>query len=682
MIRSTGLLTAMESPQLEWNALDEPQSSLYGDCYFSASGGDAESQHVFIDGSRLAARFAEADGATFSIGELGFGSGLNFLLSWSLFEHSAPAGARLHYWSVDRYPLRRDALERALTRWPGLAPQRDELLNAYPPPVPGVHRRRFASGRVSVDFVWADISDALEELDALPQPGIDAWFLDGFAPSRNAAMWAPEVFRAIARSSKAGASVASYSAAGQVRRGLEAAGFTVSKRPGFGSKRECVAAVLEQAVPAAPPRSTPWDLAEGPALRPAQVLVIGAGLAGAHAAAALARRGFSVTVVEAGDPAAAASGNPQGVLFNRLSHQRSTLSDFSLFAFGFARTVYQQLFAEGRLRSNVDGDFAGCLQIDAPRGDPEALAEALQALPELARAVDVSEASALIGSRSQSGGIWQGDAGWLSPPAVCRALLTTPGITLKRRCGEIELQRQQNGLWSAVAADGAVLASAEVAILAAGVATRQFSQAAALPLRAVRGQTTQIPAPAGQQLQASLCHRGYITPAQAGIHCIGASFGPGDEDTQLRENEHVSNLSALAGALPDWAEALEALDPATLGGRAALRCVSPDYLPLAGPVPLHNAFLQRFAKLGEDAKQLIGAPGPCHPGLYVSVAHGSRGLSYAALAAELIASQIAGDLLPLSRELQRAVAPARFLIRDIIRGKAATTAVTGAAARQ
>ena len=161
-----------------------------------------------------------------------------------------------------------------------------------------------------------------------------------------------------------------------------------------------------------------------------------------------------------------------------------------------------------------------------------------------------------------------------------------------------------------------------------------------------------------------------MAPAVSGEHCVGASFSPGDESREVRVGDHAANLAALADALPAWRDALAGLDPASLAGRAEVRCVSPDYLPMVGPLPDVPRFRARFAALASDAGSVIERRGAFLHGLYLSTAHGSRGLSYAALAAEVIASHACYEAPPLPRQLMRAIAPARFTIRSLIRGTA------------
>ena len=314
-------------------------SDAFEDGYYSSEDGLEESRHVFLAGNELERRFSQLENEAFTVGELGFGTGLNFLLARELFLATAPPSARLHFWSVEGFPLDRDDLAKALARWETKLSGIDALVTVYPPAVPGVHRLGFDGGRVILDLVFAEASAALADLASQPVQAVDAWFLDGFAPSRNPQMWASDEFTNMTACSSEGSTNATYTAAGDVRRGLAAAGFSVSKREGYGRKRESIygeflggrdrnqdsppvpkASSSNQSsgnssrsslhAPASSPapasastqakaltrsqRSalTPWDLPATQPSPPNRALVLGAGLAGAHCAAALARRGI------------------------------------------------------------------------------------------------------------------------------------------------------------------------------------------------------------------------------------------------------------------------------------------------------------------------------------------------------------------------------------------------------
>jgi tRNA 5-methylaminomethyl-2-thiouridine biosynthesis bifunctional protein len=218
---------------LDWQD-GQPFCALFGDVYFSRDSGLEETRHVFLGGNRLAERFAALPaGQSFTIGETGFGTGLNFLCAWKLFEQHAPAGADLNFVSVEKFPLTSEELRAALALWPELHGYADALWAQWQEMTPGWNRWSFAGGRVRLALACCDVLQALPEF-----PVADAWFLDGFSPARNPEMWAQPVLDGIAHVSRPCATLATYTCAGWVRRGLQQAGFRVEKAAGFGRKRE------------------------------------------------------------------------------------------------------------------------------------------------------------------------------------------------------------------------------------------------------------------------------------------------------------------------------------------------------------------------------------------------------------------------------------------------------------
>ncbi|MEQ9361019.1 MAG: tRNA (5-methylaminomethyl-2-thiouridine)(34)-methyltransferase MnmD, partial [Rhodospirillales bacterium] len=249
-----------------------PCSAEFGDIYFSPKGGLGEARHVFLDG--IGAPDVWRGRPRFTVGELGFGTGLNVLALWDAWRRRAAPDARLHIVSVEGFPLEPGDLAGAHTGFPELAPLAAELRAAYPRRVSGFHRLRLDGGRVALTLLFGPVADMLEKLTAC----VDAWFLDGFAPRRNPEMWSDAVFRQLARLSAPGARVATFSAAGAVRRGLAAAGFAMAKRPGFAGKLECLAGRLD-ALPL-DDGDAPWYAAPPPLGPGAAVAVIGGGIAG------------------------------------------------------------------------------------------------------------------------------------------------------------------------------------------------------------------------------------------------------------------------------------------------------------------------------------------------------------------------------------------------------------------
>jgi len=254
-------------------------SEQFGDVYFSTDGGIEETRHVFLAGNGLPARFATRP--HFTIVELGFGTGLNFLTTWQAWRGHAAASARLHYVAVEKHPLLPEDLARVQRHWPQFSALARALQAEYPPLFPGFHRLLFDGGRIMLTLLLGEVQSLLDELEATA----DAFFLDGFSPSRNPQMWTPGVFAALRRLAVPGTTAATYSVAGTVRAGLTQAGFAVERQPGFGHKRE----MLVARVPGLEPVSAPVQ----------RVVVIGGGIAGASCALALARRGVRAEVLEA-----------------------------------------------------------------------------------------------------------------------------------------------------------------------------------------------------------------------------------------------------------------------------------------------------------------------------------------------------------------------------------------------
>ena len=658
----------LQSASLRWSDSGVPTSENFDDVYYSQDNGLEESRHVFLQASELIQRWKKPACKRFCIAELGFGTGLNFLLTWQAWRDIAPPRPQLHFVSIEKHPLSRRDLARALSAWPSLAHLTGQLLAAYPEPLAGQHRLLLEEG-LRLDLWWEDADDALADLAGREQRLVDAWYLDGFAPSQNEEMWSASVIDAVAALSRPGATIATFTAAGHVRRKLSTAGFSVSKIPGYGRKRECLRGVMEATSTASQTTGlSPWDLSNNSQSRPEHVMVLGAGLAGCTTAAALAERGINVTVLDQGALSGGGSGNDQGVLYTRLSRKHSALVDFALQGFQFASNFYRALFREGELQPYLDGDLCGSFQQSNNTGEMAALSEVLTGLENLAQVLNAEQANRILGITQSCAGYWYPGSGWIRPAAVCRALTNRDNIRLLEHCGTITLH-SDGILWHATA-NGRTLARAGVAVVAVGTGTTALEPLQWLPLQTIRGQITDLPASeATGALRAALCHEGYIAPAREGTHSMGASFNLNVTDPELREEDTRDNLSKLAAAVPAWNAELTALEPAALKGRVGYRCASPDYLPVAGPVPAFDDFVETFGALSKNARQSIAQRGRYLPGLYVNAAHGSRGLASTPLIAELLASMICDEPPPLGRTLCRALSPARFIIRDLSRNR-------------
>ncbi|MDB6144584.1 MAG: mnmC [Pseudomonas sp.] len=651
--------------QIDWDEQGRPHSQTFDDVYFSTESGLDETRHVFLKQNDLEQRFtALAAGSRLVIGETGFGTGLNFLCAWQLFARCATVDARLHFVSVEKFPLTRSDLKRALGLWPELKEFADQLLDQYVAVHEGFQRFVFDDGRVTLTLLIGDVLDMLPQLDGQ----IDAWFLDGFAPAKNPEMWTPELFAELARLAAPGSTIGTFTSTGWVRRALNAAGFKMKRTPGIGHKWEVLRGVflgwpVELPKPMA---AKPWFARPTPVTGPRKALVIGAGLAGCATAASLASRGWQVSLLERhGDLAQEASGNPQGILYLKLSAHGTALSQLIVSGFGHTRRLLE------RLQRGVEWDGCGVLQLAFNDKEAERQAQLAEAFPaELLYVMDQSTAQIQAGIALASGGLFFPEGGWVHPPSLCRFQATQPNVQLLTHRDVLELRR--NGeQWQAW--DGErLLGEAPVVVLAGAAEIKRFPASADLPLKRIRGQISRLTeTPLSAALSTVVCAEGYVAPARLGEHTLGASFNFKSDDLTPTTADHLDNLQLLEEISHDLVSRLGAdtLPPEDLLGFAGFRCTSPDYLPIVGPLADKDAFVTAYAVLGKDARQVPDIACPWLDGLYVNSGHGSRGLITAPLSGELLAAWLDNEPLPLPRSVAEACHPNRFALRALIRGK-------------
>ncbi|MBV4365609.1 bifunctional tRNA (5-methylaminomethyl-2-thiouridine)(34)-methyltransferase MnmD/FAD-dependent 5-carboxymethylaminomethyl-2-thiouridine(34) oxidoreductase MnmC [Erwinia phyllosphaerae] len=659
----------IEHAKLSWNEQGTPVSRTFGDVYFSNENGLEETRYVFLGGNRLPERFAQHSRALFIAAETGFGTGLNFLTLWQTFdrfraEQPQASLQRLHFISCEKYPLSKEDLASAQQRWPELADYAVALREQWPAALPGCHRLLLDNGRVTLDLWFGDINQLIHTFDDSLNQQVDAWFLDGFAPSKNPDMWTPELFACMAKTARQGGTLATFTCAGFVRRGLQEAGFTVSKRKGFGPKRHMLCGVLEQAI--ATPAAAPWYCR--PPAQGEDIALIGGGIASALLALALLRRGKKVTLYSAdAESAQGASGNRQGALYPLLNHHDPALGRFFPAAFTFARRVYDSLPV------SFDRDWCGVMQLGWDEKSAEKIAKMLTMnLPdEIAYAVEVQEAEALCGVETGCAGITYPAGGWLSPAQLTPALFALAqrqGLVVHWQHKLTELTATEAG-WQLNFVEKPAQTHRNV-VLATGHALTDFAQSEKLPAYAVSGQVSHIPTtPALSQLKQVLCYDGYLTPVnpQNQHHCIGASYHRTDSNTAYREEDQQENRERLIRCLPD-ADWPREVDVSEGSARSGVRCATRDHLPMIGPLPDYQQTLEQYATLSQNKANAKDAP--LHNGLFVLGALGSRGLCSGPLAAEALAAQLCGEPVPLDRETLAATHPNRYWVRKLLKGKA------------
>ena len=333
-------------PSLTWRD-GAPVSDAFDDIYFSGDGAD-ETTHVFLHGNALPERWQNAP--RFTIGELGFGTGLNFLVAADAWRRTEkPQDARLNFLSFEAFPLSPADMARAHAAWPQYSELAAPLRAALPAPQPGFHRCQVTPD-ICLTLFYGDALVGLNGANA----AIDAWFFDGFAPAKNPAMWSPEIFKCAANLTAPEGTFATFTVAGAVRRAAQEAGFEIEKRPGHGRKREMLTGKIARPAPSpnlAPncsPRRAPWfDTQTPPLASAARVAIIGGGIAGASAAHELALAGLQPTIFDAHGLASGASGNPAGLIMPRLDADDTPIARFFTSAYLHALRMMEKMAATG-----------------------------------------------------------------------------------------------------------------------------------------------------------------------------------------------------------------------------------------------------------------------------------------------------------------------------------------------
>ncbi|MDG6774578.1 bifunctional tRNA (5-methylaminomethyl-2-thiouridine)(34)-methyltransferase MnmD/FAD-dependent 5-carboxymethylaminomethyl-2-thiouridine(34) oxidoreductase MnmC [Thiomicrorhabdus sp. ZW0627] len=641
--------------QVEWTEENVPFSEQFDDFYFSTDDGLQEVEYVFLRHNFLEQRFSELKpNGWFRIAETGFGSGLNFLSVAKLWFETAPDYAQLHFISFEKYPLSFADLERAHQSYSSLDGWSKELRENYPLLLPGWHDVWLFDGRIRLTLWFGDVLAGLPEFDASEGSKVDAWLLDGFTPAKNPKMWQPSLYQQMARLSHSETTFATFTAAGDVRRGLQKAGFEVDKDVGFGKKREMCFGRLAQQRPFS--SKAPWFSRPEP-LTTVHAIVVGAGLAGASVAYKLAEAGWKVTVLEEqAQPATQASGNWAGAVHPLVTADWNLRSQWYLQGFeATLRTLLPWLH-----NGEITGDLTGLVQLAVTEVGTKRVEEAFErvGLPsEFVEQLTLAQTQEKVGGPVSVPGLFFPQGGWVNPPSVVRRCLQHPNIEV---CYEqaVEDFQQEDGGWKVTTGDKVY--RGESLVVATGSLNSRLNERLGLPIRPVKGQVTHLEA--DQQnwsLQCALTHEGYSAPGEAGKAVTGATFEAPDMSEELSQEGHQANLKQAAKALPDWLD----VGAEEVGGRIAFRPTTPDHLPIIGPVADPQWLQQAYLSQSHTHAVYRYPVQKYLTGLFVSNGHGPRGLMSVFLAAESIVADLQGKPLVQPLSLYQASHPARFVIR-------------------
>ena len=592
-------------PDLHWKDDGTPVDERVGDVYYSVEDGLEESRAVFLRGCGLPERFVGRD--SFTIAELGFGTGLNFLALWQMWRAQRGEQGWLHYVSFEGFPLDAADVVQALQPWPELAPLAAELIANWPFRAKGVHRVVWPEERLTLTLHIGMIEDTLLQSEF----AADAWFLDGFSPAKNEDMWGKTLWPMVAERAAPGAIAATFTVAGAVRRGLASAGFEVSKQPGHGRKRERLEAIFPGSMPEAHLKQRP------------KVAIVGAGISGASLARALTDRGAEVTVFDrASGPAQGTSGNPLALLMPRIDAGDTVQARFLIEAYNAARSTYRELAGleetEIVQRAKDDKEQA---RFEKILSDPPLELEDLEAIRD---------------------GLLHKRAMMLRPAEMIPALLE--GIDVRWGTdGPCDLQN----------------APFDALVHAGG-----WQMDEAFPYLRLKGRAGQVSyTEVNVDAPPSAVASGAYALARGGLRLWGATYRDQVGDVPAVQDEDVAlNQAALEVLNPYWRQMAMS---GAVQSRAGVRATTPDRLPVIGPVPDVAALSPYHEDL--RAGRALPITAPRIKGEYIATGFGSRGFTFAPWAAHVITAQIFGDPLPTQIETLELVDPVRQVLRDLKR---------------
>lgn len=610
--------------ELDFSQPGQPRSRLFNDLYFSQQGALAESEHVFLTMNDLPHRWRQHPRSFFTIGETGFGAGINFLVAWEAFR-AQNSLQRLHFVSAERYPIHPEQLAAILRPLQDQLSGVPALLTAYQHLVPGWNRISFKNAELTL---WiGDAKAGFEDFNGR----VDAWFLDGFSPACNPDLWSPQLFSALAQASHGETTFATYSVARAVREGLAAAGFSWTKQPGFGLKQHCLSGYFTG-------REGPMKPCLGwPRPKPvttSQIAIVGGGLAAAELVNSALRRDLEVTVIA---PQQHPLGNIQGAVYARPGLEADPNTQWYASALSYRLRRWQQVGA------NWPGGQTGLLQLMPPERWRK-IQDHFDQHPfaQLCQPISADAASQFAGTAIHRPALWFATSGWIS----IQDYIVQQCQQVRRLETWVQSMHHDGSRWQLVDAEGQQHLFEQV-ILATGANTAQWEPCRHLPIQSVRGQITAIDGTQGPNCV--ICGDRYATPnTPSGRWHVGSTFQPNQTEVKARPADRLANGQALLTLAPD-------IYPAFASGQhsdaVGVRAASPDRLPIAGPLVQPAAATAHPWQWHRLHYQ---------PGLWVMAALGSKGLTSAPLLAEYVIAQITGEPLPFGHQMEQRIHAERF----------------------
>ena len=568
--------------------------------YSSVKGAVAECNHVFIKGNNLNERFENlGENSKFYIGEIGFGIGINFLTTCKSWLNHTKQNQVLEFYSFDKYLFRLSDFIKLNVSCPDLKEYISELELSYPRNIQGVQKISLFDGRIILNLIIGEIDSTQEYIKLMNK--VDAWFLDGFSPSKNPDLWSKKLFKCIHKSCHEKTTFSTYTSSGLVKNNLTESGFTHNREEGFSEKRHMLKGTVDTQLK----KNTSNT----------KVAVIGSGIAGCILSYTLAKKGIEVDLYEKSDNiCSGASSHELLVTYPRLSAHDTAFGSFTLHSYIFAINFYKRLKTDAWKRTGVI-----ILNHDAASEKRQSSLLEKRADGEIYRFIDPDEASDISGIDIKFNGLIYEDAGYILPEEMCKFLIESPkinvftssrikNITKNRESINLNIEKQEFEYQNVC--------------LCTGSDTTEIFDIDGIGIK--RGQVTHIESlDSVSKIKLPICAKGYISPRVNNIHLVGSSYSD-SEDTDLSEDEHLYNLNNLKLVIDE--------EMNVVSGQTGHRAVSKDHMPVVGK----------------------------KNGIYINTCHGSRASVTAPISAEIIANMIVGEAPPLmGRELE-SLSPERF----------------------
>ena len=681
--------TTVSPAVVEWRD-GLPFSPEFDDVYFSSQGAIEETNHVFIAGNHLVEDWQSKKQNKFTLVELGFGTGLNFLVAASHWQKCLQSASEptvdkltnqgnqektLQYISIEKHPLRLEDLRKAQSCWPENEAIAIQLQSHYPSPSYGRFQIDFAELNISLLLLFMPVEEALLELQnesesRTPCLTVDHWFLDGFAPAKNKSMWQNDLFKRIASLSHIGTRLATFSVASAVKTPLTQYGFKLKKQKGFGRKREMLTAIFtaENQVHARTQsinikHEKPWfNIAPTPcnSNRVPKIAIIGAGIAGCALAYTLALDHFAVDLYESGRQLAnKASGAAAGIFHPQLTSDLNLTSQFSWQAYLCLANFLKELSDEEKERLNFSKGLVRHLTNKESANEVLALAKQFHLTDWIKSHTSSSKAMASL---------YYPHAGALNMVELCHYY-----IEQAKPMGLSILTEQTVHALSADEFGWQVTSSQQVAhydhvIYCGGANSEIIHQFNQLPTNTTRGQTCELDnANLAQSLKQSHCEQIYLVPRESKRVLIGTTFEKSNkQDLQpASQVEMLNRASTLMQRLELEELTKEQIHQSPLAGSVGFRLHSKDRLPMVGAAFDAERLTKDFKSFGQ--KRLIRKDlGQYNrTGLWLNTAYGSHGLNFSLLCAKHLSASIKNSYSPISKPISDAINPARYFIRAL-----------------